>query len=143
MKVLSFLLAMSFAIASCSDRLQSPSDAFLISQEQMAAVVKNANRGDIGSIKRLIAHYEASSDNDAAAEEWRLKARALGDAQELHYYAARVFTGARSETDLARKHEMLIEALESARHSYASSADPSTQQLIDEITRAIDSKPLR
>jgi hypothetical protein len=139
MKMLSFLLAMSFAMTSCGDGLKSPSDAFLIPKAQMAAVVKDANHGDLRAIKRLIAHYEASSGNDAA-EEWRAKARALGDAQELYYYAARTFTGARSEPDLVKKREMLVEALESAKRSYASSADASTQQLIDEITRVIDSK---
>lgn len=140
MKMLSFLLAMSFAMTSCGGGLKSPSDAFLIPKEQMAAVVKDASHGDLGAIKRLIAHYEASSGNDAVAEEWRAKARALGDAQELYYYAARTFTGARSEPDLVKKREMLVKALESAKRSYASSADASTQQLIDEITRAIDSK---
>ena len=140
MKMLWFLLAMSFAMTGCGDGLKSPSDAFLIPKEQMAAVVKDANHGDLSAIKRLIAHYEASSGNDVVAEEWRAKARALGDAQELYYYSARTFTVARSEPDFVKKREMLAEALESARRSYASSADASTQRLIDEITRAIDSK---
>lgn len=140
MKILSFVLAASFAMTSCVDGVNSPSDAFLIPKEQMAAVVKDASHGDIKAIKRLIAHYEASSGNEAVAEEWRAKARASGDAQELYYYAARTFTAGRSQSDPVKRRELLAEALKSAKNSYASSADVSTQQLIDEITRAIDSK---
>lgn len=138
MKMFWFLLATSFAMTGCGDGLKSPSNAFLMPKEQMAVVVRDANHGDLSAIKRLIAHYEASSGNDVVAEEWRAKARALGDAQELYYYAARMFTEARGEPNLVKKREMLVEALESAKRSYASSAEASTQQLIDEITRAID-----
>lgn len=104
----------------------------------MAAVVKDANHGDVRAIKRLIAHYEASSENDVVVEKWRAKAREIGDAQELYYYAASTFTGARREPDLVKKREMLAKALESAKRSYVSSDDGSTQQLVDEITRAIE-----
>ena len=138
-RMLPFLLSMSLAMMGCDHGLKSPSQASLIPKEQMATVVKDANHGDIRAIKRLIAHYGASSENGAVAEEWRAKAREIGDAQELYYYAASTFTGARGESDLEKKREMLIEALKSAKRSYASSADVSTQQLIDEISQSIDS----
>ena len=77
----------------------------------MATVVKEANADDLGSVKRLITHYEATSGNDAIIEEWRVKARSLGDAQELYYYAAKLFTKARTEADPVKKREMLVAAL--------------------------------
>lgn len=134
------LLVMSFAVAACSGGLKSPSDAFLIPQEQIAVVTKDASAGNLSAIKRLISHYEATSGDDAIAEEWRAKARSLGDAQELYYYAARLFTGARSESDPVKKQKMLVEALESAQRSYANGADASTQRLIDEISQVINSR---
>lgn len=126
-------------LSGCDDGIKSPSDAFLIPQTQMAAVVKEAQAGDLSSVKRLIAHYEATSGNDAIAEEWRAKARSLGDAQELYYYAAKLFTGARAEADPVKKREMLTEALKSAERSSSSHADASTQQLIEDITRSLKS----
>jgi len=137
MKMLSLLLAMSFVMTGCSDGLKSPSDAFLIPQEQMAAVEKEADAGDLDAIKRLIAHYDAVSGNDAIAEKWRVKARSLGDAQELYYYAGSLFIKARRESDPVKKREMLTEAFDFAKRSYASRADTSTQRLIEEISRSI------
>lgn len=137
MKMPLSLLVMSFAIAACDGGLKSPSDDFLIPQEQIAVVVKEANAGDLSAIKRLIAHYEATSGNDAVAEEWKAKARSLGDAQELYYYAAKLFTGARDEPNPIKKQTMLAEALNSAKRSYASRPDTSTQRLIDEINQSI------
>jgi TPR repeat protein len=139
MKMLVLLLAMSFALAGCGEGLKSPSDAFLIPQEQMTTVVKEANAGDLDAVKRLIAHYEATSGNDALAEEWRAKARSLGDAQELYYYAAKLFTGAKVEADPIKKRDMLVEALKAAERSSSSHADASTQQLVEEITRSLKS----
>lgn len=137
-KMRSSLVVALFAVTACGSGFRSPSDAFLIPNEQIATVTKEASAGDLGAVKRLIAHYEATSGNDALTEEWRAKARALGDAHELYYYAARLFTGARNESDPAKKKEMLVEALDSARRSYANGADTSTQRLIDEISRSIN-----
>jgi hypothetical protein len=136
MKVLSFLLAMSFVVMACSNDLRSPSDAFLIPQEKMEAVEKEADAGDLDAIRRLIAHYDATSGNDAIADKWRARARSLGDAQELYYYAARTFTGAQSELDPEKKRGMLANALDAARRSYASRSDESTQQLLNKINQA-------
>lgn len=132
------LLVMSFSVAACDGGLKSPSDVFLIPQDQIEAITKKANSGDVDAVKRLIAHYEASSENDAIAEEWRAKARALGDAQELYYFAGRQFTGARIETEQAKKREMLMSALKAAEQSLSSREDASTKQLIEEITRSLN-----
>jgi hypothetical protein len=139
MKMLMLALALSFVMSGCDDGIKSPSDAFLIPQGQMATVMKEADAGDLAAVKKLIAHYEATSGNDAIAEEWRAKARSLGDAQELYYYAARLFTGARVEADPVKKRTMLTEALKAAERSSSSRADASTQQLIEDITRSLKS----
>ncbi|UBB26179.1 hypothetical protein LAG73_03575 [Pseudoxanthomonas japonensis] len=138
MKMPTLLLVMSFSVAACDGGLKSPSDVFLIPQDQIEAITKKANSGDVDAVKRLIAHYEASSENDAIAEEWRAKARALGDAQELYYFAERQFTGARIETEQAKKREMLMSALKAAEQSLSSREDASTKQLIEEITRSLN-----
>lgn len=57
------------------DGIKSQSDAFLNPQEKMATIVKEANAGDFGSVKRIIAHYEATSEEDSIVEEWRAKKR--------------------------------------------------------------------
>lgn len=132
------MLAVLFLLIGCDEKPKSPSDAFLIPQEQISTVTKAADNGDLVAIKRLIAHYEATSGNDVIAEKWKAKARSLGDPQELYYYSASLFTAARRENDASKKHEMLVEALEAANRSYASHADKSTQQLIDEIKRIIN-----
>ncbi len=137
--MLTLVLALSLAVSGCDDGIKSPSDAFLIPQEQMATVVKEAKAGDLGSVKRLIAHYEATSGNDALVEEWRAKARSLGDAQELYYYAAKLFTKARTETDPVKKREMLVDALKAAERSSSSHADASTQKLVEEIAHSLKS----
>ncbi len=122
----------------CSDRVESPSDPFLIPKERVASVIEDANRGDLSAVKQLIAHFEASSGNDAIAAKWSAKARELGDAQELYYYAAQMFTATRHESNSLKKHEMLVDALNSAKRSYAIRADTSTQELVDEIAQALD-----
>ena len=137
MKVLMFLLATSFAMTACDTGLKSPSDAFLIPQDQMVAITKRANAGDMDAITRLIAHYDATTGNDAIAEEWRAKARAFGDAQELYYFAGSLFLKARRENDPIKKRELLEEALKAAKRSSSSHADVSTQKLIEEITRSL------
>ncbi|HEY0334077.1 MAG TPA: hypothetical protein VGC74_10255 [Stenotrophomonas sp.] len=138
-KMLALLLAMSFALTSCDEGLKSPSDAFLIPQEQMATVVKEADAGDLNAVKRLIAHYDATSGNDAIAGEWRAKARALGDAQELYYYAGSLYIRARRENDPVKRRVILEDALKAAERSSSSHADASTQKLIDDITRSLAS----
>lgn len=139
MTMLMMTLVLSFAMSGCDDGIKSPSDALLIPQGKMAKIVKEANAGDLAAVKKLIAHYEATSGNDAIADGWRAKARSLGDAQELYYYAARLFTGARVEPDPVKKREMLAEALKAAERSSSSHADASTQQLIEDITRSLKS----
>lgn len=141
MKARSILLIMLLAVTACDSGLKSPSDAFLIPQDQIPEITKQANAGDVAAVKRLIAHYEATSENDAISEKWKEKARALGDAQELYYYAARLFTGARTEIDPVKKREMLMEAIKAAERSSSSRADTSTQKLIDDINLSLKNVP--
>lgn len=103
MKMFPVSLILSLALMGCDNRDRSPSDVFLIPKQQLAAVINSANNGDIKSVKRLIYYYESSSEDEAMAEKWRAKARSLGDAQELYYYAAKIYTGARSEPDSTKK----------------------------------------
>lgn len=131
------LLIVSLAVTACGSGLESPSDAFLIPPDQMAVLTMQADSGDVVAVKRLIAHYDATSGNDGLAEEWRAKARALGDAQELYYYAAGLFIKAQRENDPGKKRGMLEEALKAAERSSSSHADAYTQKLIDEITRSL------
>ena len=140
MKTFTLALMVSFIMLGCDSGTISPNDAFLIRQDQLSAVMQDANNGDLVAVKKLIAHYEATSGNEAVADVWRAKARSLGDAQELYYYAAKLFTAAKVETDPAKKHEMLEEALKAAELSSSSHADPYTQQLIEDITRSIKEK---
>jgi hypothetical protein len=139
------LVVVALAAAGCSDELRgpnaseqrSPSDAFVIPDEERATVEVAANQGDVAAVKRLIDHDEALSRNDEDAAKWKAVARELGDSQQLNYYAASTLTAARRENDPAKRHAMLVDALGAARRSNASKANPSAQKLILEATRAM------
>lgn len=78
MKKVSILLLIA-AVAACT----AGDEGDPISGRDKVAVMKAADAGDLAAIKRLIAHYEATLGNDVLAEQWRERACALGDAQEL------------------------------------------------------------
>lgn len=117
----------------CS-QASSSEDVFLSASEQ-AVVETAAESGDLPAIKRLIAHIEAGGDVDDAAGAWRARARRMGDPQELYHHAARRLVEAQEAEDAERRASLLEEALEAARRSYAGSADPSTQLLVEQIAR--------
>lgn len=139
------LVVVALATAGCSGELRgpnaseqrSPSDAFVIPDEERATVEVAANQGDVAAVKRLIDHYEALSGSDEDAAKWKSVARELGDSQQLNYYAASTLTAARRENDPAKRHAMLVNALGAAKRSNASKANPSAQKLILEATRAM------
>lgn len=131
---LKLLLLTLLILSGCYDR--SPSDVFLIPRDQLPVVVNAAKAGNITEIKRLISHFEAMSD-DVNAEHWRKSARDLGDAQELYYYAATLYTAALKENDPTKKQEILAEALISAKKSYESNSDESAQALITDINKLL------
>lgn len=139
------LVVVALAAAGCSDELRgpnaseqrSPSDAFVIPDEERATVEVAANQGDVAAVKRLIDHYEALSGSDEDAAKWKAVARELGDSQQLNYYAASTLTAARRENDPAKRRAMVVDALAAARRSNASKANPSAQKLILEATRAM------
>ena len=66
------LSVLAIATASCSGEPRgankveqvSPSDAFMIPEDELATVEVAANQGDVAAVKRLIAHYEALSGSD-------------------------------------------------------------------------------
>nr|WP_310524663.1 hypothetical protein [Polymorphobacter sp.] len=122
-------------LSACEPK--SPSDVFLIPRERLVLEERDGNSGDLAAIKRLIAHYDATSGNERAAEKWRAKARSFGDAQELHSYAAGLSVRALAEPDPLKKRRILTEALESAKRSYKNDPDVSTQDLIYEIERSL------
>lgn len=131
MKKLSILLWVAM-VTACVARDEGDH----ISGREKAAVMEAADAGDVVAIKRLIAHYEATLGNDVLAEQWRERACALGDAQELYYLAARRFAAAEVEGDPALRHALLEEAHAAAKRSHASQPDHSTQLLVEQIGRA-------
>jgi len=100
-----------------------------------------AKKGDLESVRRLIAHYEALSGSDELAEKWKATARELGDLNELYFYASSAVLAARRESDAAKRHAMLLDALEAARRSDASKANAAAQQLIREVRRQMEVEP--
>ena len=130
------LFLLFFLLVACTDR--APSEAIVLPEDQLPSIIRDANTGDLISIKRLIAHYAISPENRAAAEEWRAKARSLGDPDELYYHAAELFIEAKREHIAVKRRILLTTALKSARHSYESDRDKATLRLIDEILVAID-----
>jgi len=143
------LSVLAIATASCSgeprgpDKVEqvSPSDAFMIPEDELATVEVAANQGDVAAVKRLIAHYEAVSGSDEVAERWKAVARELGDWEQLNYYAGSRLAAARRENDPAKRRALLIDALAAARRSNASSANPSAQKLILAATREMEAEP--
>lgn len=131
------LLAVSVAMAACSRGASSPSDVFVIPHDQIAAVETAAGAGDRGEVRRLIAHYEAAGGSPEVVETWRAKARALGDSEELYYYAARLYTASMTETEPCRKGRMLGDALAAAKRSTSAHAGPSSQELVQDIIQSL------
>lgn len=142
------LVVVALATAGCSgeppgpneSEQRSPSDAFVIPEEERATVEVAANQGDVAAVKRLIVHYEALSGTDEDAAKWKAVARELGDSQQLNYYAASTLAAARRQNDSAKRHAMLVDALAAARRSNASKANPSAQKLILEATREMEAQ---
>ncbi|MET4616960.1 hypothetical protein ABIA71_002540 [Stenotrophomonas sp. 2619] len=142
------LVVVAIATAGCSgeprgpnaSEQRSPSDAFVIPDEERATVELAANQGDVAAVKRLIDHYEALSGSDEDAAKWKAVARERGDWQQLNYYAASTLTAARRENDPAKRRAMVVDALAAARRSNASNANPSAQKLIREGTRAMEAE---
>ncbi len=142
------LVVVAIAMAGCSgaprgpnaSEQRSPSDAFVIPDEERASVEVAANHGDVAAVKRLIDHYEALSGSDEDAAKWKAVARERGDPQQLNYYAASTLTAARRENDPAKRRAMVLDALAAARRSNASNANPSAQKLIVEATRAMEAE---
>lgn len=113
-------------------------DAYL-SPKQEAAVLAAARNGDLSSIKRLIAHFEANGDVRNAAAPWRERARRAGDPAELYHHAALQFVASQQEPEPAVRRRMLEDALASARG--ASTVDPTAQSLTDQIEQALRDAP--
>lgn len=144
-KTASVPILLSLIMMGCSGggrhdgrEIVSPSDAFLIAEEDQASVLSAANQGDLKAIRRLIAHYDALSGYDEHAERWKERARELGDAQELYNHASRLFLQSHGELDPERRRMLLGEALKLARRSNESRASSSAWKLIDEISGAIE-----
>jgi hypothetical protein len=121
--------------------LMTPSDAFVIPERERVVVEAAAKNGDVASVKRLIAHYDALSGYDELASKWRAVARELGDSDQLYYYAASTFVDAGHEADAVKRHAMLVDALDAARRSDASSTNASAQKLIREVKLALKEEP--
>ena len=135
------VLWLVLGLVAC-DRVASPSDAFLIPAEEVHSVTGRAESGDMPAIRRLIAHYDASSYQESMAERWRGEARRLGDPDELYYHAARLETAARAERNPVTREALLHEALQSATRAEASRKDTSTKELVRDIMQALDTKPM-
>jgi hypothetical protein len=143
------LIAVAFALVGCEgergvpdeNEIMSPSDAHMIPEKERALVEAAAKKGDLESVRRLIAHYEALSGSDELAEKWKATARELGDSNELYFYASSTVVAARRESDAAKRHAMLLDALEAARRSDASKANAAAQQLIREVRRQMKVEP--
>ncbi|WP_312319343.1 hypothetical protein [Stenotrophomonas sp.] len=123
------------ALAACGDEQVSPSDAFVLPEQELATLEASAGKGDVDAVTRLIAHYEALSGSDDLAEKWKARARDLGDSKQLYYYAASTYTAAVREEDSVKRHEMLVEALAAARRSNESASSPSAKKLILDVKR--------
>ncbi len=136
MKRYSLLCLLLPALFACQKA--APTDSAYLSADEEAAVIVVAKTDDLAAIKRLIAHYEASPAEAVAVENWRARARKLGDPQELYHHAARRFAQAQDEPDAEQHAAYLDEALAAAKRSHDGSGDPSTLLLVEQIARAQD-----
>lgn len=134
MKRYSLLCLLLPALVACQN--DPPSNSVYLSTDEKAGVITMAKTDDLAAIKRLIAHYEAGPAEAVAVENWRARARKLGDAQELYHHAARRFAQAQDEADPEQRAAFLAEALGAAQQSHAGSGDPSTMLLVAQIERA-------
>lgn len=111
-----------------------------LESRQQSAVEQAARAGDLKAIKRLIAHYEALPNEQAAVERWRERARVLGDAQELYLHATRRFVAAEVEVDDAARYQLLLEAHLAAQRAQASRPERATELLEQQIARTIEAQ---
>jgi len=134
MKRYSLLCLLLPALVACQ---KAPSSGSVyLSADEKAAVLAMAKTDDLAAIKRLIAHYEVGPAEAVAVENWRARARKLGDPQELYHHAARRFAQAQDEADPEQRAAFFAEALAAAHKSHAGSGDPSTMLLVAQIERA-------
>lgn len=111
-----------------------------LESRQQSAVEQAARAGDLKAIKRLIAHYDALPNEQAAAERWRERARVLGDAQELYFQAARRFVAAEVEVNDEARYRLLLEAHHAAQRAQASHPERSTELLEQQIARTLETQ---
>lgn len=89
------LAVVAFAVAGCGGKWgifrdaeqMSPGDVHMIPKAERALVEAVAKQGDLESARRLIAHHEALLGSDDLAGKWKATARAIGDSNELYFYA--------------------------------------------------------
>lgn len=115
-------------------------DAGPLSGRQQDAVEKAALAGELGAVKRMISHYEATPGGEELTERWRERARELGDPQELYFQAARRFVAAEVEADDDARHRLLMEAHHAALRAQAAQPDGSTEQLVHQIARTLQAQ---
>lgn len=111
-----------------------------LSSRQHADVEKAALAGELGAVKRMISHYEATPGSEALTERWRERACELGDAQELYFQAARRFVAAEVEADDEVRYSLLMEAHHAASRAQAARPDGSTEQLVQQIARTLQAQ---
>lgn len=116
----------------------SPSDAFVISEQQLDSVESSARAGDVRSMKQLIAHYGAMGDSECE-RLWQESAIKAGDPEELHFRAARIAAGARAEQDIQVRLDLLEEALELAQRAAKSDipSEVDSEALVSRIRNEI------
>lgn len=120
-------------INGCTEKELTTDEVFVLQQKNLYQTIGTAKNGDIKSIRTLIAHYDAIKDGDNQAKFWRTKALTLGDPEELYIHANKIAHKAMRERDSLIRHQLLINALESAELSHASRSDAHTLKLIKEI----------
>jgi len=118
-------------LAAC--RPESPSEAFQIPPDEVASVTDDAEKGDIESIRRLIAYYEGMPDGSSLAAPWKAKARLLADADELSFYAEALLIEAKREPNVLKRKAILQKALAAAMRSDASKSTESSREAVQEI----------
>jgi hypothetical protein len=121
-------------ICACSP--QSPSDAYLIPDDELHAVEEKAHKGDLSAVHQLIDHYDSYSGGEQSAALWKKKALELSDPAQLYNEAAVLATRAKRESG-AKKKEDLSAALVYAKKSLAAKDQASTRELIADIEEKI------
>ena len=120
-------------ITGCTEKEITTDEVFVLQKKQLSQTIVAAQNGDITSIRKLIAHYDAVENGDNQAQAWRTQALLLGDPEELYIYANKITHKAVMEIDPSTKHQLLVNALKSAEMSYKNRKDPYTLKLIHKI----------